>query len=208
MHRVLHSIVIPLTFAQHHSAVHSLRSASARKRSPLQGRLDSQGKRARGMKMFNSGCSSSFAKWICLSLALALALFSASPTRAQVSGATLSGLITDENGGPVPNASVTVKNLGTGVARELTTNADGFYSTPNLIPGTYEVRITAKGFQTLVQKEITLTVGAQQALNLRLKVGQLNQTVEVNAAPPDVQTTSSTISATVDSKIGRASCRE
>src|SRR6202035_3094908 len=44
-----------------------------------------------------------------------------------------------------------------------------------------------------------LTVGAQQALNLSLKVGQLSQTVEVNAAPPDIQTTSSTISATVDS---------
>jgi len=149
--------------------------------------------------MFNSGCNSSFAKWICLSLALALALFSATPTRAQVSGATLSGLITDENGGPVPNANVTVKNLGTGVARELTTNADGFYSAPNLLPASYEVRVTAKGFQTLVQKEITLTVGAQQALNLTLKVGQLSQTVEVNAAPPDIQTTSSTISATVDS---------
>src|SRR5258707_2435751 len=84
MHRGLHSTVIPLTFAQHHSAVHSLRSASARKRSPLQGRVDARGKRARGMIMFNSGCNSSFAKWICLSLALALALFSAAPTRAQV----------------------------------------------------------------------------------------------------------------------------
>jgi Carboxypeptidase regulatory-like domain len=149
--------------------------------------------------MFNSGCSSSFAKWICLSLALALALFSATPTRAQVSGATLSGLVTDENGGPVPDANVTVKNLGTGVARDLKTNADGFYSAPNLIPGTYEVRVTAKGFQTLVQKEITLNVGAQQSLNLSLKVGQLTQTVEVSAAPPEVQTTSSTISDTVDS---------
>src|SRR5258705_980775 len=122
MHRVLHSTVIPLTFAQHHSAVHSLRSASARKRSPLQGRLDSQGKRARGMIMFNSGCNSSFAKWVCLSLALALALFSATPTRAQVSGATLSGLITDENGGPLPHLSGTIKNVGTRVRRARWTN--------------------------------------------------------------------------------------
>src|SRR6266481_1165343 len=177
----------------------SLRSASARKRSPRQGRLDARGKRARGMIMFNSGCNSSFAKWICLSLALALAFFSATPARAQVSGATLSGLITDENGGPVPDAAVTIKNVGTGVTRDVVTNADGFYSAPNLLPASYEVRVTAKGFQTLVQKEITLTVGAQQALNLTLKVGQLSQTVEVNAAPPDIQTTSSTISATVDS---------
>src|SRR5689334_3794600 len=110
--------------------------------------------------MFNSGSSSSFAKWICLSLALVLTLFSATPARAQVSGATLSGVITDENGGPVPGAAVSIKNVGTGVARDLVTNADGFYSAPNLLPGSYEVKVTAKGFQTLVQKEITLTVGA------------------------------------------------
>src|SRR5258708_24653517 len=103
------------------------------------------------------------------------------------------------SGGAVANATVPIKNQATGVVREVTTNADGFYSAPNLIPGSYEVRVTGQGFQTLVQKEISLTVGAQQALNLSLKVGQLNQTVEVNAAPPDVQTASSTISATVDS---------
>ncbi len=116
-----------------------------------------------------------------------------------MSGATLSGIISDPSGGAVANATVSIKNQATGVVREVTTNSDGFYSAPNLLPGTYEVRVTGQGFQTLVQKEISLTVGAQQALNLSLKVGQLNQTVEVNAAPPDVQTASSTISATVDS---------
>src|SRR5258708_24117958 len=123
----------------------------------------------------------------------------AGAARAQAVGAALSGLITDERGGTVPGATVSIKNVGTGVVREVSSNGDGFYSAPNLLPGTYEVRVTAQGFQTLVQKEIGLTVGAQQALNLSLKVGQLNQTVEVKAAPPDVQTASSTISATVDS---------
>jgi len=149
--------------------------------------------------MLNSGCSSSLAKWLCLSLALTLALFSAEPARAQVSGATLSGLITDEQGGPVAGASVTVRNTGTGVVREVVTNADGLYAAPNLLPGSYEVTIAAKGFQTLVQKGITLNVGAQQALNLSLKIGSLSQKIEVSAAPPDVETTTSTISATVDS---------
>src|SRR6202158_1375478 len=122
---------------------------------------------------------------------------------AQAVGATLSGLITDGSGGPVPGATVSIKSLGTSVVREVSTNGDGFYSAPNLLPGRYEVRVTAQGFQTLVQKEIALTVGAQQALNLSLKVGQLNQTVEVSAAPPEVQTSSSTISATVDSNTVR-----
>ncbi len=139
-------------------------------------------------------------------IVLALMLASgalAGVARAQAVGAALSGLITDERGGTVPGATVSIKNVGTGVVREVSSNGDGFYSAPNLLPGTYEVRVTAQGFQTLVQKEIGLTVGAEQALNLSLKVGQLNQTVEVNAAPPDVQTTSSTISATVDSNTVR-----
>ncbi|HUE55551.1 MAG TPA: carboxypeptidase regulatory-like domain-containing protein [Candidatus Udaeobacter sp.] len=127
----------------------------------------------------------------------------AGAAHAQAVGAALSGLITDEHGGAVPGATVSIKNVATGVVREVSSNGDGFYSAPNLLPGTYEVRVTAQGFQTLVQKEIGLTVGAEQALNLSLKVGQLNQTVEVNAAPPEVQTASSTISATVDSNTVR-----
>jgi len=77
----------------------------------------------------------------------------------------------------VPDAAVTIKNVGTGVVREVTTNGDGFYSAPNLLPGSYDVTVTAKGFQTTVQKEVTLTVGATQALNFEMRVGQLNQTL-------------------------------
>jgi hypothetical protein len=153
--------------------------------------------------IIDNGRNSPFSKWMCVSLLLTLVLVYAYPAPGQVSGATLSGLVTDENGGPVPGANVSIKNVGTGVARDVVTNADGFYSAPNLIPGSYEVRVSAKGFQTLLQKEITLNVGAQQSLNMNLKVGQLTQTVEVNAALPDVQTSSSTISDTVDSKTVR-----
>lgn len=132
-----------------------------------------------------------------------LSLVCAGTAQAQVAGATLSGLITDPNGGAVATATVSIKNVATGVVREVPTNADGFYAVPNLLPGEYEVTVKAAGFSTVVQKGITLTVGAQQALNLTLKVGQVNSTVEVTAAPPDVQTTSSTIGATVDSRTVR-----
>ena len=139
--------------------------------------------------------------------ALLIAVFSllffnfpwAIPAEAQVAGATLSGVITDDSGAPVPDAKISIKNVAAGTVREVTSNADGLYSAPNLLPSTYEVTVSAKGFATLVQKGIRLTVGAQQALNFGLKIGQITQTVEVTAAPPTVQTTSSTISATVDS---------
>ncbi|MBS1867139.1 MAG: TonB-dependent receptor [Acidobacteria bacterium] len=122
-----------------------------------------------------------------------------SPIRAQVSGATLSGLITDERGDFVSGAKISIKNSATGLVREVMSNSDGFYSAPNLLPGSYEVSVTATGFQLLIQRKVTLNVGAQQSLNLSLKVGAITQIVEVTAAPPAIQTTSSTISATVDS---------
>jgi hypothetical protein len=111
----------------------------------------------------------------------------------------LSGVIADETGGPVPAAPVSIKNVGTGVVREVTSNAEGFYSAPNLLPGSYEVTVSAAGFQTVEQKEITLTVGAQQVLNFSLKVGGLNQRIVVSAELPAIQASSSTIGATVDS---------
>ena len=130
---------------------------------------------------------------------LVLGLFWSNPSKAQVSGATLSGVVADTSGGAVANATISIKNVATGVVREVPTNSDGFYSAPNLLPGNYEVTVTASGFSTTVQKGIALTVGVQQNLNFSLKIGQVNTKVEVNATPPDVQTTSSTISATVDS---------
>src|SRR5438105_15173355 len=66
--------------------------------------------------------------------------------RAQVAGATLSGTVTDSTGAVVPNAQISVRNTGTNVTRELTTDNAGFYSAPNLLPGTYELTVTAGGF--------------------------------------------------------------
>lgn len=130
---------------------------------------------------------------LCLNL-----FFFSVPVEAQVSGATLSGLITDPSGAGIPNATVAIKNVETEEVRSVPTNGDGFYSAPNLLPGRYEITITAQGFDKVVQKGVTLTVGAEQALNLTVKVGQVTQTVEVMAAPPEIQTSSSTISSTVD----------
>jgi hypothetical protein len=83
---------------------------------------------------------------------------------AQVSGATVSGMVTDASGAAIPQAQVVITNVSTRVARNMTTDSAGFYTAPNLLPGTYEVRITATGFSTQVRMGITVTVGAQQAL--------------------------------------------
>ncbi len=123
-------------------------------------------------------------------------LFSATPLRAQVAGATLSGTITDAQGGAVVGAKVSARNGATGVTTDSTTNGSGFYTIVNLNPADYAVSITAPGFRTAVSK-VTLIVGGQQALNLALTVGEVSQTVEVTGAAPVVETTNATLSGEV-----------
>ncbi len=135
--------------------------------------------------------------------AVVIAFMFTMPVEGQVTGATLSGLVKDPSGAAVPSATVSIRNAATGEARDLSTNRDGLYSAPNLLPGSYEVSASSEGFKKTVQRDIVLTVGAQQALDFTLEVGAITQNVEVQGAPPDVQTQSSTISATVDSRTVR-----
>lgn len=125
------------------------------------------------------------------------------PLYAQVAGANLSGTVTDASGAGVPNATVSIKNTATGIVRDITTDSDGFYSAPNLLPGVYDVTATAQGFSTGVQTGLTLTVGAVKSLNFPLKIGRTTEHVEVTAIAPDVQLVSSALSAEVDSTTER-----
>src|SRR6202049_3104694 len=99
---------------------------------------------------------------------LAISILTASQASAQVSGATLSGTITDPSGAAIAGAKVSITNKATGVAHDETTDAAGFYSAHNLLPGPYEVTASASGFSNARQSDLTLTVGAQQVLNLGL----------------------------------------
>src|SRR6266567_6523694 len=129
-------------------------------------------------------------------LGLLLVLLIAVAVNAQVAGATLAGTVSDQNGAAVPNVQVTIKNVATGVAKMVNTDDAGFYTMPNLIPGTYEVTASASGFKTTLQKDVILTVGAQQSLNLKLEVGEVSQQVLVTAVTT-VDTVTPTISAVV-----------
>jgi hypothetical protein len=127
-----------------------------------------------------------------------LSLFFSAAAHAQVAGGTLSGTVSDPNGGGVPNASVVITNVATGVNREVTTNSDGFYTAVNLLPGNYQLKVTAIGFNPEETIGIIMTVGAQQTLDVALHVGTVSNRVEVTAETPAVQLTSSDISAVVN----------
>src|ERR1700676_3635042 len=78
---------------------------------------------------------------------------------AQVVGGTIQGTITDPHGGAVPDARVEIKNLSTHIITTSTSNSDGLYTAPNLLPGDYKVTATRSGFSITVT-QLTLNVGA------------------------------------------------
>jgi hypothetical protein len=133
-----------------------------------------------------------------LSIFLLLGILFSAATRAQVAGGTLSGTISDPSGRAVPNAKLVITNVATGVDKVVTTNVDGFYTAVNLLPGDYQVVISAGGFNSERKMGITMTVGAQQTLDAVLRVGTVTNTVQVTTEAPAIQVTTSDISATVN----------
>jgi hypothetical protein len=122
------------------------------------------------------------------------------PTFAQMSGASISGTVTDRSGGVLPNAEVTVKNAATALTRKLVTNPSGFYSAPNLLPGEYVITVSDKGFATQTISGITLAVGTDEVMNVTMQIGQVSENVSVNNDIPAVQLISSSISDGVSPK--------
>src|SRR6516165_6903015 len=112
------------------------------------------------------------AVWV--SVILVVTMLSAGPARAQVAGATLSGTVSDPSGAAIVGAQVSVTNRATGVNRIVVTDAAGVYAVPNLQPGNYDVTVTSTGFATAKNVNVELTVGAQQVLNVPMKLGAAN----------------------------------
>src|SRR5260370_9377503 len=113
---------------------------------------------------------------------------------AQVTGGTIVGTVTDASGAAVPKVEVSIANTATGLVTSATTSPEGFYSVPNLLPGPYMVTAKSEGFSTVVVNGVNLTVGAQQSVNIALKVGETSQQVEVTTTAVAVELASSTIS--------------
>ena len=129
-----------------------------------------------------------------LSVLIVLGLCGTLPLDAQVTGGTISGVVTDASGGAVPNVEISIANTATDLITKVKTSPEGFYSVPNLLPGPYQVTATSAGFSTAVVNGITLTVGAQQSVNISLIVGETSQQVEVTSSALAVELASSTLS--------------
>ena len=118
------------------------------------------------------------------------------PLSAQVAGGTITGTVTDTSGSLIPQVQVTITNRNTGVTRTVSTNGEGFYTAPNLVPGVYIVAASAAGFAPK-GTNLTLTVGDEISLPLTLSVGAVDQKIEIVDAPPAVELSSSALGAVV-----------
>ena len=126
-----------------------------------------------------------------------LLLFSATVS-GQVTGGTILGTVTDASGGAVPNAKIKITNGGTNIVSHSTSNADGNFEIPYLIPGSYVVAVEATGFKIFSQTAITLNTDQKYRVDVKLEVGNAQDTVTVMASTDVLQTDSSELSQTID----------
>src|SRR5215470_1277340 len=92
--------------------------------------------------------------------------------KAQTSG-EITGLVTDSSGAVVSSANVTVTNKATGATRKITTNSEGLYTFPSLLPGIYELKVEQSGFKTVRFDNIRLEVQQTARLDVTMEVGQV-----------------------------------
>lgn len=124
-------------------------------------------------------------------ISLFLLLFAGLPAWAQT--AQIVGTISDASGARVPGAKVTVTNVNTGVKRNVTSNAQGYYTVPLLPNGEYSITVQKQGFKQASRSDIALSVGNNVAIDFTLIVGAVSQTVSVKATAPLMETQSGTI---------------
>jgi hypothetical protein len=112
---------------------------------------------------------------------------------------SVTGVIVDAQGLPVPGVTVTV--TGPQGAKTAVTEASGRFNVPFLVPGTYNVRSELQGFKPVERQNVTVGLGQTVELNLKMEVGGLTETVQVSSASPVIDTSSTTIGANIDSEL-------
>jgi hypothetical protein len=112
--------------------------------------------------------------------------------------ASLAGTVTDSSGAVIPNATVTLTNPANGTQRVTTANGNGYYNFSELGPGTYSVKVTAKGFEEQDFASVAVTAELPGSLNVTMTPGSATQTVTVNAnQAPLLQTADASVSSTI-----------
>jgi len=117
--------------------------------------------------------------------------------KAQGTGATIQGLVTDSKRAVIPEASVTATNTETNLQRTAITGESGIYVIPNLPPGRYRVQVVRPGFKTSVHEDINLVVGQQSTLNTVLEAGEITEQRTVTSEAPLVDISTAQVAGVV-----------
>jgi len=123
------------------------------------------------------------------------------PALPQGNAGRILGTLTDQSGGVLVGATVTVTDTQRSTTRTLTTNQAGEYNSPNLLPSTYTIRAEAMGFKTIERVGILLEANQELRVDLLLQPGQQTQTITVTEAVPMVDTTNAELGGTLQSDI-------
>lgn len=113
---------------------------------------------------------------------------------------TIIGTVSDPSGGVVPSASIKITDEGTSVTRETQTNAQGYYTFPSVRPASYTLTVSAQGFAAVLRKGVLLQADQSVTVNVTLVIAKASENVTVEAAPPQVNTNTSTLSEVVDQR--------
>jgi hypothetical protein len=142
-------------------------------------------------------------RWIglALSLVLGLVLLVPSHVSAQAVTGTLLGNVTDSSGAAVPGATVTARETQTNVTRNVVTNETGYYIFASLQNGTYAIEAELQGFKKVIREGVRVDVNTSVRVDLKLEVGALNETVEVAAETPLLQTDRTDTGRIIESKM-------
>jgi outer membrane receptor protein involved in Fe transport len=133
-----------------------------------------------------------------LILTILFVLSLAAAAKAQTFRGTILGTVTDSSGAAIDGATVTARNVDTGLERTTQTSGDGGYSIPELPLGTYKVTVTKVGFQTSVATDVKVDVAAESRVDAALKPGSVDTQVLISADTlPQIETTSDTLGGTM-----------
>jgi len=127
--------------------------------------------------------------------------FVGAPLYPQGSTGRILGVVTDQSGGFVANAKMTITDVARGVSQTLTTDSDGAYVAIDLLPGTYTVRAEYKGFKTFERRNVLLEVGKDVRVDAVLQPGSTTETITITEEVPMVDTTSTTLGGTISNEI-------
>ncbi|MGA1368820.1 MAG: TonB-dependent receptor domain-containing protein [Blastocatellia bacterium] len=119
---------------------------------------------------------------------------------AQVLYGSLVGTVTDQAGAVVPSATVTITDKGTGQTREAVTDAEGNYNIRNILPGTFDLKVTKQGFSTYSTTNLTVTANSVIRLDAAMKIGDVSEIVSVTATATVLQTESATVKSELSGK--------